>query len=59
MSLGLQITTTGFILAIFAMLAVMLLSKNDPPDGVKIAVVTAFAFGVLSIPAGIIVAIWA
>lgn len=58
MGLGLQITTTGFVVAICALLVVTLLRKTDPPDSFKVIVVTSFALGAIAIPVGIIVAIW-
>lgn len=58
MGIGLQITTTGFVVAICALLVVTLLRKIDPPDNFKVVVVTAFILGALAMPAGVIVSIW-
>jgi len=58
MGLGLQITTTGFVVAICALLVVTLLRKTDPPDNFKVVVVTVFILGAIAMPVGVIVSIW-
>lgn len=58
MELGFQISSTGTVVALCALLVVTLLRKIDPPDNFKVVLVTAFILGALAIPAGIIVAIW-